>query len=493
MFFRYPGGKSKLRNQIVKKLNEIANNEELEYREAFFGGGSIGTLMLGNPNIKTIWINDFDLGIASLWTTVIRNPSLLKEHVLNFKPSVEIFDQYKKELTSAPPKLISDIEIAEYGFKKLAIHQISYSGLGTKSGGPLGGRDQKSNYKIDCRWSPHYICKKIDTLNQTFSKFSFRNNECTNLDFSELINDDSKKAILYLDPPYYVKGNDLYQHGFTQEDHIRLADCLKKTKHRWVLSYDDCREIRNLYSWADIQVIDGVSYTITATKDKETGERKSRSKPELLISSRKTEMHPIHIQEPRIITQYFRDKEVECFSVDVTDEEYDLCEHHSHKFWSNDKPGAYGKGLANTESDSAKVTRIGLLGQMAFAKIFNQPMDFEYREKGDKYDNKIGSWTYDIKCAMRNYGRGLIYHTNEWGTKLPLDKNIYVFSFLQSENKEEKRATIIFVGFALQEDVLLCKVQKGIRGNGHLNYVVNFHEVKPIKNLLELKKRTYGP
>jgi hypothetical protein len=49
----------------------------------------------------------------------------------------------------------------------------------------------------------------------------------------------------------------------------------------------------------------------------------------------------------------------------------------------------------------AKVTRIGLLGQMAFAKIFNQPMDFEYREKGDKYDNKIGSWTYDIN-AMRN-------------------------------------------------------------------------------------------
>ena len=29
-------------------------------------------------------------------------------------------------------------------FKKLAIHQISYSGLGTKSGGPLGGEKQQS-------------------------------------------------------------------------------------------------------------------------------------------------------------------------------------------------------------------------------------------------------------------------------------------------------------------------------------------------------------
>ena len=44
--------------------------------------------------------------------------------------------------------------IVDIGFKKLAIHQISYSGLGTMSGGPLGGAGQKSQYKIDCRWSP---------------------------------------------------------------------------------------------------------------------------------------------------------------------------------------------------------------------------------------------------------------------------------------------------------------------------------------------------
>jgi len=45
----------------------------------------------------------------------------------------------------------------DVGFKKLAIHQISYSGLGTKSGGPLGGKSQESIYKIDCRWSPKHI------------------------------------------------------------------------------------------------------------------------------------------------------------------------------------------------------------------------------------------------------------------------------------------------------------------------------------------------
>ena len=285
-FFRYPGGKSKLKNRIVCKLSEISSDNTLEYREPFFGGGSIGlSVFEKRQKLDKIWINDFDLGISSLWTTLINRPDLLKLLVQKFEPSVRMFDKYKEELTDTPlPKLTSDTEIANFGFAKLAIHQISYSGLGTKSGGPLGGRNQKSIYKIDCRWSPKYICKKIDALHQRFSKLSVRNNICTNLDFSDVIDDTTHAAIIYLDPPYFEKGNDLYQHGFAEKDHIRLADCLKRTKHQWLLSYDDCPEIRKYYDWANIEEIHEVNYSITATKDKKTGERKSTSKLELLIS-----------------------------------------------------------------------------------------------------------------------------------------------------------------------------------------------------------------
>jgi DNA adenine methylase len=155
------------------------------------------------------------------------------------------------------------------------------------SGGPLGGREQKSKYKIDCRWSPSHICKKIDIINKRFSQLSIRNDCCTNLDFSEVICDIKNKAVIYLDPPYLVKGNVLYQHGFTENDHRRLADCLKNTNHLWVLSYDDCPEIREYYDWADVQLIDGVNYSITAMKDKTTGERLSRIKGELLVTPKK--------------------------------------------------------------------------------------------------------------------------------------------------------------------------------------------------------------
>ena len=51
--------------------------------------------------------------------------------------------------------------MSRFGFMKIAVHQLSYSGLGLRSGGPLGGRSQASPYKIDCRWSPEYIYKKM--------------------------------------------------------------------------------------------------------------------------------------------------------------------------------------------------------------------------------------------------------------------------------------------------------------------------------------------
>lgn len=285
-FFRYPGGKSKLRNTISKYINSYLslheNKLDLEYREPFFGGGGIGLKFIAdNPQWKKIWINDKDVGIANLWTAVIRYPGELKQMVQKFTPSVEAFDQYKTEL------LDGKLEGVECAFKKLALHQISYSGLGTKSGGPLGGRKQKSKYKIDCRWSPDYICKKIDKLHNQFSALVIKNQGCTSLDFTDLIK-SKEDAFLYLDPPYYVKGNDLYQCGFTEEDHKRLADTLESATHSWILSYDDCPKVRELYKWAEIETI-SVNYSITATRDKESGKRLSRIKTELLIYPKKAQ------------------------------------------------------------------------------------------------------------------------------------------------------------------------------------------------------------
>ncbi len=285
-FFRYPGGKTKLLTPIIGRLR--ANGEAAEYREPFFGGGSVGLKLFEGPprSLRSVWLNDKDPGIACLWSSALNYPTLLKDRLLCFVPSVEAFHAYRTELlhiTAVPRDSHAVIDLA---FKKLAVHQMSYSGLGTKAGGPIGGATQSSAYDVGCRWSPSYICRKIDRIHGMFAKnrIDVRHGVCTNLDFGEVIQDDAGPALIYLDPPYFEKGNDLYQCGFTLADHERLCFLLRKSPHAWLLSYDDCPEIRDLYGWAHLESVD-VNYSITATKDKD-GNRLSRKKPELFISPR---------------------------------------------------------------------------------------------------------------------------------------------------------------------------------------------------------------
>jgi DNA adenine methylase len=267
---RYPGGKAKIKNLILERLKE-RYSPELSFMEPFFGGGSIGLNFINKMKPQRAWINDKDYALYCLWMSVMYRSELLKEMVLNFSPTVEAFYEFKEILSGPSPILNWWDEICEFGFMKLALHQISYSGLGTKSGGPLGGKNQKSSYKINCRWSPKTICKKIDKIGQILAQTSV---DCTSHDFEVLIR--NKDFLIFLDPPYYEVGNDLYHCGFTPEDHQRLAGLLRDTPNPWVLTYDDHPEIRNLYSWAKIEEVP-MNYTINTKNG-------SRNKLELLIT-----------------------------------------------------------------------------------------------------------------------------------------------------------------------------------------------------------------
>lgn len=68
-----------------------------------------------------------------------------------------------------------------------------------------------------------------------------------NQDFEVLIRHyDRPDAFIYCDPPYYTSEY-VYECGFTWEDHLRLKNALAEAKGRWLVSYNDCPEIRELY------------------------------------------------------------------------------------------------------------------------------------------------------------------------------------------------------------------------------------------------------
>lgn len=68
-----------------------------------------------------------------------------------------------------------------------------------------------------------------------------------NQDFETLIRHyDRTDTFFYADPPYF-SSEDMYVVDFHWEDHVRLRDTLAEIDGKFLLSYNDCPEIRQLY------------------------------------------------------------------------------------------------------------------------------------------------------------------------------------------------------------------------------------------------------
>jgi DNA adenine methylase len=281
--FRYPGSKEKIADHVQKwfppRVNYAYLNRELScYCEPFIGCGAMATGILhAFPDKTRIVFADKDYGIVCLWRAVLDTPGKLAQMLLNFTPTVEQFKRFKEldgDRNSSP---------LEIGFRKFALHQMSFSGLGAKAGGPIGGKKQRSDYAVDCRFRPERHAKVISQQHKALKRFA--SVEVIEGDFSQALDRVPSDGFVYLDPPYYLKGGELYVHNMTPDDHARLAGLLKAGAFEWVLSYDDHPEVRAMYSgWADIH-----EFQMTATIDSKKGAGARRKNNELVITKREQE------------------------------------------------------------------------------------------------------------------------------------------------------------------------------------------------------------
>ncbi|MEL1619817.1 DNA adenine methylase, partial [Acinetobacter baumannii] len=73
-----------------------------------------------------------------------------------------------------------------------------------------------------------------------------------NLDSLDLLNKVdimiTQDSFIYLDPPYYVKGQGLYRNFYIHEDHVQIRKALDRVRTKWIVSYDNCDEIKDIYA-----------------------------------------------------------------------------------------------------------------------------------------------------------------------------------------------------------------------------------------------------
>ena len=224
--FRYPGGKFYAMD-ILRPFWEDADHDE--YREPFAGGA---TVFFNKPKAKSNWLNDLDSELMSCYR-VLQNEDLRKKLAVDFSSEIATPERWKEYVNTTPT---TEYEI---GKKYFYLNRTSFSG---KLISASWGYRPKRSLPPE-RWHERILpCGKM-----------LEGVKLTNLDFTDVIRAPGDNVLMYVDPPYYLPPKHKhYRCGFDKEDHIRLANELKNTDHRFFLTYDDCPEIRELYSWAHI-------------------------------------------------------------------------------------------------------------------------------------------------------------------------------------------------------------------------------------------------
>lgn len=250
--FRYPGSKNKLLPILMEHISKL-NGIEQNFADVFVGGGSV-LLEVAQKYPKTqLFANDKDHWMYCFWKVVAdTDTSKLKEllGLMEALPTLELFYKLRETAT------IDEVQCA---YRAIFFNRTAFSGI--LSSGPIGGKEQKSKYTVDCRYNYSKLKEKIIYCNKLLAGRT----QVDNQDVATYHVLHQTKYPIYLDPPYYVKGNILYVETMTPQEHQSLANSLGK-RDNWVLSYDDCPEIRELYQ--SKQIIDlSARYCINGKKN----------------------------------------------------------------------------------------------------------------------------------------------------------------------------------------------------------------------------------
>ena len=255
--FRYPGGKYYALKYLLPYIERIPHDE---YREPFIGGGSV---FFGKPKAKKSWINDIDSELINVYK-IFQSINHIKALKLLTKEMASR-DRYK-EIKSLSPKSSLERAVRYY-----YLNRTSYSGKLISSA--WGFREKRSIPPE--RWS--------EVVVPAHNKL--QGAKITSLDFEKVITTpSSKKVLIYVDPPYFLPPKTKhYINGFNKNDHLRLNNMLRNTKFIFLLSYEDCPEIRDLYSWANIYKL-AFSYRVG---DSNTTGLRRKNGQEVIITNRK--------------------------------------------------------------------------------------------------------------------------------------------------------------------------------------------------------------
>ncbi|MHB1713471.1 MAG: DNA adenine methylase [Acidithiobacillus ferrooxidans] len=238
---RYPGGKGKLAGYIKEVItaNKLLDGH---YVEPFAGGAGVAIELLLQDYVSHAHINDIDRSIYAFWYCVLEKTDAFCDLV---EMTPVTIDEWLIQRTIQ--KLSIEYDILALGFSTFFLNRCNRSGI--VKGGVIGGINQNGKWKLDARYNRSDLLRRIQQIARFKSRITLHNRDAA--DFLNLtIPLAPDNTLVYLDPPYYVKGEGLYANHFTPSDHAKLATSVANglAGSKWIVSYDNVPEIVSMYN-----------------------------------------------------------------------------------------------------------------------------------------------------------------------------------------------------------------------------------------------------
>lgn len=235
---RYPGGKRKLANfmALLYRTNGLLDGE---YAEVYAGGAAVALTLLYGDYATRVHINDLDPGVYAFWRAARDHTEDLARLVRNAKLDLQEWERQRAV------QFAKDLDPLDLAFSTFYLNRTNRSGIIT--GGVIGGKKQTGEWKINARYNTKDLVRRIERIGRWASRI-----EIYGLDGAAFLRTVAptlpEKSLLYLDPPYYVKGQEmLYANYYGPKDHAEVARLIRNSTRPWVVSYDDHADVRDLY------------------------------------------------------------------------------------------------------------------------------------------------------------------------------------------------------------------------------------------------------
>lgn len=210
--------------------------------EPYAGGAGVALELLYDGVVTDVHINDADPAIRDFWLTATRHSQKLIRMVESEPVTIDAWHHWREVMLGQ-----CKATLIERGFATLFLNRTNRSGI--LKGGVIGGKSQSGDYKLDARYKPEVLVGRLNLLAKHAKNIHVYGEDALNL-LSRCADILPQRSLIYLDPPYYVKGQGLYRNFYTHEDHMAIAQLIQSSDFKlpWLVSYDDVPQIRTLYA-----------------------------------------------------------------------------------------------------------------------------------------------------------------------------------------------------------------------------------------------------